>query len=384
MAEPRQASRRPRSTYVGLAVVFVLASSVLGVSAWTHLALFDFQQLEPVASDYAWVLQYPWLASRGEWSGRDFFYPRGPLWQLVSWAGSGFAFRSMGATVAGNELAFGLLALLSVPLIVLRALRVRGPQLTAAVALSALVLYPPLEAIRTLFATLLVLVLYVLPDDSRDGSGASTRQLLRRGLWAGIAAALTFPFAYERGIIAVVAVVVMAGVGLLWRLARRMPIKPELIRAGAFAGALVAVSLLLAGIAEALGASYWEYLGKMRSIAGAYTIAMQGYESRYGVGVLLAAAVALLAALTLSRQRDLASATLIAGALPSAVSALVRSDPIHIVMGTCVIEGVLILVALRQLEARERTLSVAAALVSVTVLAFWVRLESTRIEQWLT
>ncbi|MCC6873396.1 MAG: hypothetical protein IT378_03730 [Sandaracinaceae bacterium] len=364
---------------VGLAVVFVLAACVLGVSAWTHTALFDFQQLEPEAFDYAWILQYPWRASRGEWSGRDFFYPRGPLWQLVSWAGSGFRFRSMGIAVGGNELAFGLLALGTVPLLVLRTLRGRAVRVLGAAALSVLALYQPLEAFRTLFVTLLVIVLYTLPDESREGSGAT----LGQGLGAGVVTAITFVLAYERGIIAVVAVGAMALFGTLWRLVRRAPLRPELRRAGAFLVGLCGASLALMLLGAIFDASYLTYLAQMRAIAGAYTVAMQGYESRAGVGVLLSAVALLLLALSVGRARDLPSATLLAGALPSAVSALVRTDPVHIVMGTGVIVGALILIALRQLEARERGLSVGAAILAVTMLAFWVSRDARRVEHWI-
>lgn len=357
-------------------VVFLVSTFLLAANCVNAGSQFDIRDIEPHAFDFNWIFQYPWRADHGEWSGRDFFYPRGPLWQLVSWTGSGFAFRSISWTIAGNRFAFGFLSLLACLWLSHRT--VHRPVLRAALAttLAALALFLVEDSFRTLFITLLPLHLYSgwHPTGAKQKTRGEEFQSAnnRDAAIAGAITTIAFLFAYERGVIALVAIGSMATFGTVMALVERDSIRPQWARARSFVAGFVATQLAASIFFWAWHGDYFEYLLEMHRIASAYTIAMRSEGTRGAVFFLMGFIAVVLVMMTVGRRRDRAAVMLLVGSLPSAIPGLVRSDPVHIVMGTGVLTGALLLVSFRHIAAQRRLTATATGGLAACMFGYWV------------
>ncbi|HJL15578.1 MAG TPA: hypothetical protein RMH99_07985 [Sandaracinaceae bacterium LLY-WYZ-13_1] len=362
--EPTEARRRVDPAWI----VLGLATALLVLRAVARYLSYDLYEVELSPFDAGWTLQYPWRASRGEWVGRDFVMPRGPLFQALSWAGSGFGRAPWRWTVPGNELAFALPALALGFRLVRRALEGTRARAGTLAILAGLVLWGPSDALRWM-ATLGVAVVFAFPPRSPTDRPREPRS--EDGALAGVGVTALLLLSFERGIMALASVMLIAGVGALAGRAV-IPARAQARRAGTFAGVFLGSQIVVEAAARIASGSYLDYLSQQVLLSQAYAITMRAGEgARHAPLIGLGIALVLISVfLWLRHRRSVADAALLVGVSPMLVAGLVRNDPPHIFMAAAVPVGALALVGFRQLEAaRTAAFTVTAGLLAISLLA---------------
>lgn len=355
-----------RARRVGAAVA-AYAICALGFAAWLRARLLDDRLLESQMLELSWQLQLPWRAAHGEWVGRDFHYPLGPLYQWIALAGGGFGFHSPGAALAGYDIGFGLVALAASAFVAVSAASRPWPRVAVFAALVFVTLFGPVAAVRGL-CLVLVVVLYAA-DDDRDAPSP------RRALAVGAALGAGMLVSYERGVMGVVALVAMAGYEVLVRRTAGASPSPAVRRLALAIAACLLVQLALAALAALAGADYFEYLAQQMRLARSYTLAMAAPgepDSLSGPMALVLCAAALALLLASARARDPVAGCWLVGTFPSLVAALVRTDPSHVWLALVPPVTALVAVAARQHERGRWRLSLAAALPVALLLLAWL------------
>jgi len=256
--------RRVRPWHVALTVAVWLAVALL-VQRWIAIHLFDGRELEIGAPDSAWQLELPWRASRGEWSGRDFFFPMGPIWQLLAWMAAGPGPIDPARALSTREALFFALSFGLAGWIARRAAQAGWAR--TAVFSTIAILATWMESLRALVSVAIV-VLYVPADPDRP-----PRQ--REALAVAGATTLALLLSFERGVQAIASVVAMGLAEIALRRIHRQPVRPALLRLGLYAVALVEIGVVVAiVVAPILGASFPRYLSESLRVSSAYAIHM--------------------------------------------------------------------------------------------------------------
>lgn len=350
-------------------LLFALVALYLVVHAATAAyvlgALWDWRAFEGAWFDHAWELELVYQARLGHWSGRDFHYPRGPLWQAIAWlAGRPWAAFEGPRTLAGIDLAFHLLAIGTLVGIVLRRVRGAWRQLVILCALGSVSYAVGVPTFRALLSVLLVL-LYVTPEDEEPSWGGAAR-------CAGVLG-LSLLVSFDRFGLGALSLLAMAVVELGLARARREALGPALRRAWMTAAAVIAMLAVLSLVGWALGADPVAFVVEQRRIASGYAT---GMRSEWHVGVppinVLAFFVAAGALLLVgARARwSRGSLTWIAGALPFALFGVVTSDQGHVFMALLPLIVVLTLVAAR--AGTESWLRLGSGVLAATALLGWL------------
>ncbi len=358
-----RAGRASRWIFAGLFAVLVLHAAA---SAYVLAALFDMRSFQNGWYDHAWQLELAWQARQGDWSGRDFHYPRGPLWQAVAWLASAPWRDALVAsdTLAGLAFAFRLASLCAVAWIAWR--RVEGPWLRVAalVALATLSFGAGVPTFRAMLSALVILA-YVPPE----ARAPTFRDALPAALLCGIALLLSF----DRFAIALLGVALAAGAEWLARTVRRESPRVAPLRAVRFA-AVLGVVLAVIGLGAVLaGADLLEYVLGQRQLAAGYASGMRtpwyvGVPPANVLALFLAGAATAGAALALRQPPHVAA--WIAGATPSALFGLVTSDPGHVFMALLPLLSVLVVLA-ASARVSSGVRSGAAVLAAVAMLGWF-------------
>ena len=344
---------RPRPVHLAFVALATYVLAVLVTSAWVRAALWDDLALEGAIYDNSWILQLPWRAANGDWIGRDFAYPLGPLFQLLSFIGSGFEFHSPQRTVAGMELVFPLAALAMAAWIISANLANARSRLMAAVMFASFVLYSPTDSLRYMFSLLLVAIFAT--GEAKEHGVDSFRD---PGLWswaiavAIVAEAQVF-ISIDRGVMGLIALFVMGAYGVLARWGGGLSKKGVMRRIAAVVLALIVLQFVVAAAMAALGASYLGYLADSFALSRGYAIGMSmPFHEVKGEGVMAIATMGAVgvAVFSVPRYRDLHAGALLVGAMPLLVTALVRSDAGHVWQGIVPVAAALGLVGLKCLE----------------------------------
>lgn len=344
-----------RRAFILVAAYFVLATCA---NAAARALAFDARVLDHRAFDFGWELGLPWRASHGEWVGRDFHYPIGPLWQLLAWLGSLGGRASAQASVGGLHVVFPLASLATAALLCRWRFQDRRARLIAFASFALFALHDDVRSFRALVSFAVVL-LYAPRDE----------QSARPPLVAGALVALATLLSFETGLLGLASLVAMA---VTEAVAARSA-KPALRRLGralaGLAGGLVVLALLWALAGGSFASAVAGWLG----ITGGYVTIM--VEGRHGLSlspVLTFAALGLAPlALGLSpRFRSVSTSVLLAGALPLLGRALIRSDAEHVYAALLPLAAALTVVSL-DLAARRPVLAGLTALLVATFALGW-------------
>lgn len=343
---------------LGYALALVAAQAVVRVLAW------DMRGFDANLIDYTWQVELPWRATRGEWSGRDFHFPMGPLWQVFALTGTLAGRFSAPLVIAGMQVATQLggiaIALwLSRETRGLARLLLTGAIVFAAYGAGISTLRPLLSVVH--------LVLYARHAQSRDPPRWSA------AFGAATASSLLMLLSFDRLVFASLSVVVMAS--FEWLSRRRSGLAPGLAvqRFVRYVVAQAGVLLGLSALALALGASPLAYLAGQRSLTASYAVNMatSGEGSPVAGATLFALAAGVLAlGPLLWRKPALVGSMLLGGALPLLAFSAVQPNPGHVFMGALPVFVVLCLVAARQ-DLGAPGARVAAALIAATFLCGW-------------
>lgn len=318
--EPRWL-RAALTALVAYALLVVAAQAVVRVLAW------DMRGFDANLIDYTWQIELPWRATRGEWSGRDFHFPMGPLWQVFALAGTLGGGFSAPLVIAGMQVATQLGG---IGIALWLGAKARGVSRLLLVGAVMLASYG--AGISTLRPLLSVVHLWLYARDARDDQPAR---------WSSAAAAagvatLLMLFSFDRLVFASLAVVAMSSFEYLARRRSGLPARISLIRFLRYALAQAACLAAAALFAVALGANPIEYVAGQRRLTASYAVNMAtSAEGSPVAGATLFAlsAVGLVLWVLVRRKRRVAGAMLLAGALPMLAFSAVQPNPGHVFMG---------------------------------------------------
>lgn len=335
--DEHEASRAPRWLFAILLAALVAQALC---SAYVLGALFDWRTFQTGWYDHAWQLEVAWQARQGDWSGRDFHYPRGPLWQAVAWIASQPWHDRLVAsdTLAGIALVFRLASLFAVAWIAWRRVERPWARVIVLAVLATLSFGAGVPTVRAILSAVVVLV-YV-PEDDREARSSP----IAAALLSGVALLLSF----DRFAIALMGIFAATLAEWLARWRARDERRIALDRALRFALALLAVLVAIVLVAMIAGADPLAYVAGQRQLAAGYATGMRtpwyvGVPAANVVALFVFAAAIGISALVL-RQRPHVAAW-IAGTMPPAVFGLVTSDPGHMFMAMLPLACVLVLLA---------------------------------------
>ena len=331
-------TRRAAGVFVALAVVIVVHALC---ASYVFAALWDWRVFQTAWYDHAWHLELAWLARIGEWSGRDFHYPRGPLWQLVAWVASQPWREDLVAsdTLAGISLTFRLGAVAIVTWIAWR--RVESPwwRPVALFALASLSFGAGVPTFRALLSLLIILV-YVPPTDAPD------ERPWRRAFAAAGLTAVALLLSFDRFGIAMLSLGAATAGELLHRRRSAESLRPALARALRYGAAIALVLAFLAVLGAAFDFDPITYVVEQRRLATGYA---SGMRTPWYVGVppaniagLFVAGIGVIA-LAVWRGASRAAVSWMTGALPCALFGVITSDEGHIYMAILPFASVLVL-----------------------------------------
>lgn len=360
---PESSGARPalanRVVYVfaAYALLLVAAQALVRVRAW------DMRGFDANLIDYTWQVELPWRATRGEWSGRDFHFPMGPLWQVFALSGAAFGGFSAPAVIAGMQAATQLGGL-GIALWLGRELR--GMAKVAVVVVITAVAYG--AGISTLRPLLSVVHLWLYARDVSRGDARRSSALA-----ASAAATLLMLFSFDRLLFASLSVFGMASFEWLARRRAGLPTRVALDRFARYALAQAGWIALLALLARLAGASPVDYFVGQRRLTQSYAVNMA--TSGEGSPIAGAAAFALGAVVIaclplLRRQQRITGAVLVVGALPLLGFSAVQPNPGHVFMGALPVLVVLCLGAARS-DLCEVGPRAASALLASTFVLGW-------------
>ncbi len=311
-------------------------------SSYVLEALWDWRVFQDHWFDHAWELELVYRARLGEWSGRDFHYPRGPLWQLVAYLASQ-PWRPLEAarTLAGIDRAFHLGALAMIAWIVARRVRGDSRRLIALWAIAVIGWAAGVPSARALISACVIL-LYLPPD------GADEPSRWRRPAIVAAVVVGALLLSFDRFAVAGLSLAALSITELVHRaIARDRPREAALRSARTLAAIVVALALVgLVGLA--LGADPFEYVEGQRGLAAGYAT---GMRTPWYVGVPPANIVALwlcgagLVVAGLARRWPGRHVAWIAGALPAALFGVITSDAGHMVLAILPLLVVLVVVS---------------------------------------
>ena len=364
-----EASTKPDRWARAALVVAVAYFLAVAVASGIQLAeLWDLRAYHLDPWDSAWRLELSWLGAQGAWSGRDFDYPRGPLWQLPGALASVLTHGDPGWTLGLLAIFFSLACLGLVLWVVLRHVRSEWGRVVAFVAIALLTNTAGVATFRG-FLPVLAVVLYV---PARGEGVPSWRSAFAVAVVTVASGLLSFDRFGAIGL----CLAAMSAVELVVRLRRRAEPTIALLRAARFAIALVAVVAIAWVLGRPLGFDVFDYVRGQRELVGAYAVNMSiGWEVAVpptNLRALFVACALLVAALGWPRSIESSTAPAwIAGAMPAVIFASVRSDEGHMIMGITPALVILVLIAagtFRELRASHQY--IAGALAGVA-LAGW-------------
>lgn len=347
----------------------VLGYVVLTVAAAAYLRVvtFSMRAVEPTRLDTAWQLELVYLADQGVWSGRDFHYARGPLWQALVWLAKGGPLTASPARVIAAMEASHMV--LGVGVSVWLAFRIVQAGWLRLVALVLLCLVSYAAGISTLRAMLSVaIVVSYLPPEPDEPPG------FRRALLPAALTTAGMLYSFDRAPLALVAIgVATFGEAFARRIRGQSP-RPALLRAGWYVAALGATLAGAALVGLALGAHPLAYLPEQRKIASAYGALWTGWEAgvRPANIVALVALASVIALVPLaSRKGPWLEPVWALSVLPAASFAAIVTDQGHGLVGIAPLLVVLVLWAARRTPVPGAVPRAAAALLATIALAGW-------------
>ena len=175
-------SRKARAANAVFLVVlaYFLATAVGG--AVVQGALWDLRLFQLDAVDATWRLELAWRAWRGDWSGVDFQYPRGPLWQLYGLVamhiGRDLLGDGVGWPLALIDAGFQITTLLALTWVAKSRVPSPLPRLAVFLAFCLLSRVVGAATLRGFFPLLVVLI-YAPPSLGRQEEGPLWRAPLR-------------------------------------------------------------------------------------------------------------------------------------------------------------------------------------------------------------
>jgi hypothetical protein len=373
----------PSRTRRGALLLAAYLASVVACQIYVRIRTWDASQFEERTPDVAWELELPWRATRGEWVGRDFQYPIGPLWQVVSLVGATPHVLHAGRAIALEEAAFAILSLALCAWVALRT--ARDPRsrfaLFAVLALVAI----GYDVSRPLLSVV-ALLLYVPLDRERE----DVVPTLGSGVPAAVATTLATLVSFDRGPMTLAAIAAAAVTEVAARRLARRPLLPAVRRFGHYAGALLAAHAILALLAWPFGASWLAWMGGSFAVIREYASGMilRWTEAPYpldAVVVLFAGAIALAALHARRATFDLALVSCLAGTLPLCAPAIFRSDSEHIYQGLAPVVSVLLVTAVRGWESADparRLPALAAAALPLLFAVGWTSRDPAPLVRW--
>ncbi|MFK7987180.1 MAG: hypothetical protein AB8I08_14245 [Sandaracinaceae bacterium] len=327
---------------------------VAAVGAWVHGESWDFRAHARDPLDGTWRLELAWLAGRGAWSGVDFHYPRGPLWQLVGGVAHALCNGDAGWTHALYDLLFQLCTLALLGAFVRR----RVPRAPASwVVFTVLGVFSTAVGTATLRALLPLMAIDAAVRANEDG----WRGPARVAAWMAVGMLVSF----DRLVAMTLSVLAVLGAGLLVAVLQRTA-KAWMASQVRLVGALVVASVVLAlGFALAGGSLVRECLTQLR-IAGDYAGRMAMGWSAPVSGWAVAAFVVCVGGLAAVRRRDAfdapdSSFPYLMGALPAVAFGVIRADAEHLVLATLPLVAVLLVLSVGAFEGESRVRRAAAA-----------------------
>lgn len=318
---------------IAFAVLQAVAATYVGMRTW------DFRALDANLIDHSWQIELPWRAARGEWSGRDFHYPRGPLWQLLTWISMGPGEFRASAAVTGIRLVAQSVAILLGLVLATRPGVGRLQRGLVLLWVASLGMGAGAETLRSMLSVVHVL-LYAPPADRSDASWS------RAGL-AAAAATAAMLISFDRLVFATFAVLAMTGYEVLGRWRRRQSVRPALMRLLKYATCHAGLLLLLSLVAAMIGASPVAYFAGQRALAAAYAVNLaDAADAQLAANVSVFLALALLVAVSVLWQRRLAlrPGCFLVGALASVGFALIQPNPGHIYLSVAPTVVVLVVI----------------------------------------
>ncbi|MEC7525716.1 MAG: hypothetical protein VYE22_37885 [Myxococcota bacterium] len=348
---------------------YLVAQTV--ATAYTQAALWDFEALQEDLYDQAWRLELALRASHGEWSGRDFDYPRGPLWQGVAYLASLLSSGWAAGTLAWIYLLFHAASLAIAATATLRFVPSGWARVGALAALATLTNGSGPATFRAVLSLGIVLA-YAPPESAvRDAPR-------RRWVFAGVAAAATLGallLSFDRASVAALSFAGVFVVEVIVRARHRDEPLEAVRRPARFVVCLAVGAALVIAVGAWLGFHPLDYLEGQRRLASAYAANM---VSSWEVDVppsnviaLVVAGGALIApSITRAGSADRSAAVWLGGALPAAAFGLIRSDAGHVFMAILPALGVLVLVAAGAGQGRSWT-RLGAGVVAAAAMLGW-------------
>lgn len=359
---------RDKRTFVLWVGYFTLAI-VANALVWSSRV--DDRLLEYRHWDYGWELLLPWEAARGRWSGRDFSYPIGPLWQLLAFLPNALGEFSARRAVTGLHLVFPLVSLAIAVALALSASTHWRERWLVLVPLCLLGLHDDVRSLRGLLPlAALGVFLPRVGTPNTWGRAFVTAGLLSASGWLSLDAGLLG----------------LAGLGAagLTNAAIASDRRAELWRLGK---ALVAVLVWQAAFALVLaqsGGSFASYVRGAFDITAAYGTTMlldaEGFSPQK-LALLVVLALVPFWHLTRGERRDPVSAAWLAGTTPFLIRAVLRSDAEHAYAAILPLVAVLFLLAVRQRRVRPR-LAAYAGLLGVVFVLGWFGAHLGRSNAW--
>lgn len=352
-----------------LAVAYFAVAIVANAIGWSGRV--DDRLLEYRHWDYGWELLLPWEAAQGRWSGRDFAYPIGPLWQALAFVPNALGEYSARRAVAGLHLVFPLVSLGVAVALALSASREWRDRWLVLVPLGLLGLH---DDVRSLRGLLPLAALYVyLPRPGMAPSWA------RAFVAAGLVSASGW-LSLDAGILGALGLATAGLVSAALAEERRR----ELTRLGRTLAALAAWQAAFALVLALGGSSFARFVRGALDITSAYGTTMllsaEGFSPKK---IALLVVLGLLPIWLVARRahRDPIAAAWLAGTAPFLMRAILRSDAEHAYAALLPLVAVLFLLAV--LKRRELpALSAYAGLVGLVFLLGWFGAHLGRSSAW--
>ncbi|MBK7579797.1 MAG: hypothetical protein IPI67_06260 [Myxococcales bacterium] len=357
-----------RSLFVLLLAYFCLAmlANAIGWSARVDDRLLEYRHW-----DYGWELLLPWEASRGRWSGRDFAYPIGPLWQLLAWLPNAFGSFSARRAITGLHLVFPLLSLAVALWLSLSTQKTWRARALALLPLALLGLHDDVRSLRGVLP-LAALVVF-LPTDP-------VQPTWRRSVVAAALVSASAWLSLDAGALGLAGLIV-AGLTRAWLAEAR---RQELSRLAMLLAAVAGFQAVFAAVLAISGGSYARYVEGAFSITTAYGTTMllgaEGFSPRK-LALLVVLALAPIAVMLRGSRRDSVGVAWLLGTTPFLLRAVLRSDAEHAYAATVPLVSVLCLLALRHRSARPR-LAAYTSLLGLTFMLGWFGAHIERSSAW--
>lgn len=340
----------------GLLLLYFVVATLC--NAWITSRGLSMQTLDVRAYDFGWELGLPWQASLGQWVGRDFDYPMGPLWQALGLVGLA-AVREYDAKSALFALHV-VFPLISLALCLALTRCTEGSRRERLATFAVLALFALHDDVRTLrsWVSLAVVLTYTAASEERH-----RRWIIYTALLVVGGTLLSF----ETGVLGLVSLVCVAAADLaffagrkaLWPLARTL--------------SAVVLALLVSSLAfGVLGGNVWRALLGWLEVSRAYVVTM--VEGRHDLPLAPLVAFCVLGfiiSVWSVQARDRRSALWLAGVAPLSLRALIRNDAEHVYAALAPAAAVLALLFIHAPRRAHWRVASAALLSSCFALAWF-------------